>query len=394
MPKPTHPQESVDFSLVLGGPLYQLLRRAHLSGSALELVQRRALVFALFAWLPLAALTTLEGHFLGSRNLSFSRDIESHVRFLVALPILIVAELIVHRRLRLVVRSFTERGVITPDNTPRFRDAIAASARAQNSLWLELALLIFVFTGGHWIWRYGVALGATSWYAIASATGTRLTLAGYWYSLVSIPIFQFILLRWYLRLTIWFLFLWRVSRLDLRLLPAHPDRAGGISFLGKSSYVFSPILFAQGCLLAGVIASRIFYQGESLMSFKATIVSLIGFFVLVILGSLAMFSPQLARVKRRGLREYGALATAYVADFDEKWIQEGPVGEKLLGTPDIQSLADLANSYAVVSDMRLVPFALQDITRLVGTAALPILPLLLTVMPLEEMVTRLIKIIF
>ena len=30
-----------DFSLVLGGPLFQLFRRAHLSGDALELMHRR-----------------------------------------------------------------------------------------------------------------------------------------------------------------------------------------------------------------------------------------------------------------------------------------------------------------------------------------------------------------
>jgi len=79
------------------------------------------------------------------------------------------------------------------------------------------------------------------------------------------------LLRWYLRLGIWFQLLWRVSRLNLRLLPTHPDHAGGIGFLGMSSYAFAPILFAQGTVLAGLIASRIFYQGESLMSFRLSI---------------------------------------------------------------------------------------------------------------------------
>src|SRR5579863_257942 len=106
-------REQPDFSLVLGGPLFQLLRRAHLSGPALELLRRRVLIISLFAWLPLAVLSTIEGHLLGSQNLPFLRDIESHVRFLVALPVLILAELIVHRRLRSVVNCFVERGVIT-----------------------------------------------------------------------------------------------------------------------------------------------------------------------------------------------------------------------------------------------------------------------------------------
>jgi hypothetical protein len=387
-------REQPDFSLVLGGPLFQLLRRAHLSGPALELLRRRVLIISLFAWLPLAVLSTIEGHLLGSQNLPFLRDIESHVRFLVALPVLILAELIVHRRLRSVVKCFVERGVITLEDTPKFYAAIEASMRARNSLWLEFGLLICTYSVGHWFWQHRNALEAATWYAAPDKSGMHLTLAGYWLSFVSIPIFQFILLRWYSRLVIWFYFLWRVSKLDLHLLPAHPDHSGGIGFLGNISYAFGPILFAEGAMLAGLIASRIFYQGQSLISFKVSIALLTGFFVLVILGPLTMFTPLLARTKRDGLREYGTTASVYVAEFDQKWVRGGPKGKEILGTADIQSLADLANSYAVVREMRLVPFALNNVARLAVATVLPILPLVLTIMPLEELLTRLLRMIF
>jgi hypothetical protein len=39
-------QEPPNFSLVLGGPFYQLLRRTHLTGPALEQLPRRILFFA------------------------------------------------------------------------------------------------------------------------------------------------------------------------------------------------------------------------------------------------------------------------------------------------------------------------------------------------------------
>ena len=393
MSKPPILQEPPDFSLVLGGPLYQIYRRTHLSGPTLELLQRRVLVISLSAWLPLGVLAAIEGHLLGGKGLTFLGDIESHVRFIVALPLLIVAELVVHSRLRPVIKLFVERGIIASDEMPRFHAAVEAALRARNSLWLELALLLFVYIVGHPFWQHQVALEAATWYSKPDGSGIHLTLAGYWFSFVSIPIFQFVLLRWYLRLGIWFLFLWRTSRLKLRLLPTHPDRSGGIGFLGGSSYAFAPILFAQGTVLAGLIASRIFYQGQNLMSFKVSIVTLAGFFVLMVLGPLTMFTPQLNRTRLGGLGEYGTLATTYVANFDEKWIRGGPKG-KLLGTTDIQSLADLANSYAVVSEMRQVPFTLKDIVRLAVATVLPVLPLLLTVMPLEELLTRLVKIIF
>jgi hypothetical protein len=394
MSSPTPLQDPADFSVVLGGPLFQMCRRVHLSGPALELIRRRMLVITLVAWLPLAALSAIEGHLLGSQTLTFLRDIESHVRLLVALPVLIYAELVVHRRIGPALKRLVERRVITSEDTPTFEAAVAAATRARNSVWWELALLLFVYTVGHWVWQNQVALGTATWYAVPERAGIHLTLAGYWYAFVSIPIFQFILFRWYLRLAIWFWLLWRVSRLTLHLLPTHPDRAGGIGFLGWNSYAFGPILFAQGALMAGLIASRIFYQGQSLLSFKVTIVVVIGFFVLLILGPLTMFTPHLFRTKRAGLGTYGTLATVYVEDFDGKWIRGGAKGEEILGTADIQSLADLANSYAVVREMRLVPFTLRDGGHLVAAAALPVLPLVLTIMPLEDLVTGLIKIVF
>ena len=396
MNKPVLFQESPDFSLVLGGPLYQLFRRTHVSGNALELLHRRLLAFWLVTWLPLLLLSMLGGQALGHAiKIPFLRDLEAQVRFLVALPVLIVAELIVHLRVRPVVSRFVERRIVVPEELPKFQAAISSAVRLRNSVPVEVVLVILVWTVGHWLWRSQIALDRDSWYAILEGAHWRLTAAGYWYAFVSIPIFQFILLRWYLRLLIWFRFLWQVSRLNLCLISTHPDRAGGLAFLGKSSYAFGPILFAQGALLAGLIASRILYEGESLLSFKMEAASLVGFFVLFILGPLVMFTPQLSRAKRRGLGEYGLLANRYVEGFEEKWVRgEAAAGDELLGSGDIQSLADLGNSYSVVQEMRVVPFGLHDIGRLAAATAAPLVPLGLTIFSLENLIGRLLKIVF
>jgi hypothetical protein len=212
---------------------------------------------------------------------------------------------------------------------------------------------------------------------------------------VSVPIFQFILLRWYLRLLIWFRFLWQVARLSLVIIPTHPDRAGGLAFLGKGAYAFGPILFAEGALLAGLIASRVLYGGEPLSAFRVEGALVIGFFLLIVLGPLVMFMPQLARAKRRGLAEYGLLASRYVEQFEQKWVGGRPAtDEELLGSSDIQSLADLGNSYAVVREMRPVPFGLEDMLRLTAATAVPLLPLGLIVFSFEELVTRLLQVMF
>jgi hypothetical protein len=148
-------------------------------------------------------------------------------------------------------------------------------------------------------------------------------------------------------------------------------------------------------MLAGVVASRVLYRGESLLSFKLQAGGFVAFFVLAILGPLLMFTPQMARAKRKGLADYGLLAQRYVDGFEQKWVLEGPaVSGELLGTGDIQSLADLGNSYAMVRDMRSVPFGLEDISRLAAATAAPLLPLLLTVFTPEELIMRVIKVVF
>ena len=383
-----------DYSLVLGGPLFQLFRKAHLAGDDLELLYRRVLAITGIAWLPLLLLSTIglvPGH---AGRMSFFTDVEVHARFLVALPVLIFSELIVHARLTPVVHRFVERRIILPEDLPRLDRAIESAIRLRNSVPAEIGLLTFVYTVGLWLWHGRIAIDTATWYAMPGSRW-NLTPAGYWYVFISIPIAQFVLLRWYLRLFIWFRFLWQVSRLNLNLIPTHPDRCAGLAFLGRSSYAFGPLLFAQGVMLAGVMASRVLYAGQNLMSFKLQIAGVVAFFVFAILIPLAMFTPQMAKAKRKGLTEYGQLAQDYVEKFDQKWIRrDDEASEDLLGSGDIQSLADLGNSYSVIGEMRAVPFKLADITRLAAATAAPFVPLLLTVWSPEELILRLLKLLF
>src|SRR5215471_3418100 len=200
--------EGHDFSLVLGGPVYQLFRRSHLEGDHLELLHRRLVAITLVAWLPLLLLATL-GSWAGSTGrLSFLRAVDVHVRFLVALPILVASELIVHSRIRPVVRRFVERRIVMPQDLPRFDSAIESAIRLRNSIPVELGLLLIVYTGGLWLWHSRVATVTPTWSALPGGRW-HLTPAGFWYVFVSIPIVQFILLRWYLRFCIGYRFVWR-----------------------------------------------------------------------------------------------------------------------------------------------------------------------------------------
>jgi hypothetical protein len=388
---------ATDFSLVVGGPLYQLFRKAHLTGGALELVRQRIVVISLFAWLPLLALSALEGQLLGGRAaVPFLLDWEVHVKFLLVMPLLIAAELVVHERMRSVLKVFRERNLIPASAMPRFDAAIASAVRMRNSVLAEVLLIAFVYGVGILIvWRQYTTLDTATWYATPSAEGSKLWLAGLWYGYVSLPLFQFLLLRWYFRIFIWIRFLWQVSRIDLSLVPTHPDRVGGLGFLSNTVFAFTLLAVAHGALLAGNLANRIFYLGAALPEYKIEIAVVVIFLLCVVLGPLLLFAPQLAQAKRTGLREYGTLAERYVREFDAKWLRGGaPADEPLVGSADIQSLADLGNSFEVVRTMQIAPITRDAILRLVAATLVPIVPLLLTMMPLEELLKTLFGILF
>jgi hypothetical protein len=380
-----------DFSLVLGGPLYQLYLRTRLTTPSLSLVLRRIVVLSLACWGPLLLLALFEGHLFGRVSIPFLVDLGVHIRFLVALPLLIAAEVFVHRRIPVILRQFLERGIV--QDRSRFAELVASATRLRNSLFVEVMLLLFAF-GVHWSHSEFLTWGVSTWYAVKMSGETHFTAAGFWYIFVALPILRFIMFRWYFRLFVWYWFLWHVRRLPLHLNLFHPDRAGGLGFLADSVFAFSPVLLAQTIVTAAIVGNRIWHAGASLPSFKMEIAGIVAFFMLLVLTPLSFFIVWLERAGRQAKRAYGILASQYVEDFYRKQIQHrGTDGEPLLGTTDIQSLADLANAYSNVSAIRLVPFGNDTVMRLAIIIVAPFLPLTLTMIPFERIVDQVVKLV-
>jgi hypothetical protein len=384
---------SPEFSIVAGGPIFRFLRRLQPTSDRLTNLRRGIIIIPVLAWLPLLVLSAVEGRlFSGSVAVPFLQDLEVHIRFLLALPMLLIAEVGVEQRLRPLPQEFLERNLIPENAMTRFEAAIKSVSRLCTSALAEVLLIALVYGVGILIiWRQYVAIDPASWYATPSAEGSKLSFAGMWYGYVSLAIFQFLLCRWYFRLFIWARFLWQVSRIKLTLVPTHPDRVGGLSFLSHKTNAFAMLALAHGTLLAGTLSTRVVLLGTPLIQFKEEIAAMVVFVLCIILGPLLVFAPQLSQAKREGRREYGTLAERYVREFDLKWLRYGASAqEPLIGSPDIQSLADLSNSYNVVQTMRTTPISKEVVLRLAVVTLVPITPLLLTMMPLEEILKKLV----
>ena len=378
-------------SLVEGGPLDRLQLRLGLMKLQRPLIVRRAVIFALIAWLPLLILSALQGVVLRNIRIPFLYDPSAHIRFLFSVPLLIVAEVVIGPRIVAATRHFITSGLIPEDRLQDFDAAIVDAIRLRDSTVAEVIILAITYLGAFLSIRF-LSATASSWHSIVSESGYRFTLAGYWYALVSLPIFQFLVYRWLWRTFIWCKFLRRVSKFDLQLIPTHPDQAGGLGFLGETHRLYAIFIFAYAATAAAVASREVLFDRVPIQSYKIPIAALIILMLLLFLGPLFMFAPALLRTRRKGLHEYSTLGCKLGRLYDQKWVKGMiPAGESLLSTPDNTSLANYSRDYELVDRMRVFPFEPRTAVALVLAGLIPMVPLLATVMPMEEIFKLVLK---
>jgi len=369
---------TVEFSLA-GGPLHRL-------GCRLGLVQhgtnsfRLGLAFGLLSWGVLALLTLLMG--VGSVVFSLSL-IGAHVRLLVAIPLFFLCETWVLPRMAEFVRHIVHSGLVPETEVTELEAAIRRVGRGGSS-WLAEGLLVLVVFALPLLTTAN-ALGKSGSLALLLAeTGGRVGPLLAWYLWFCLPLFRFLLLRWLWRLALWCYFLWRVQRLELHLMPTHPDGVAGLGYLEIVQAQFCPLVSAIAAVLSASFAEAIFCKTIAFEALYSLISMLLLLVAVLFVAPLIVFSRRLWQCRMVGLLNYWEMASRYVNDYDRKWIRGvNPSGESLLGTGDIQSLADLNNSVSIPRDMRIIPVSCRLLAELAAAALLPLLPLLLLKYPVD-----------
>jgi hypothetical protein len=271
---------------------------------------------------------------------------------------------------------------------PRARALIAQAARWRDarlpeSLLLAVALLAGIAS------LTGVEGPAGPIHGLVSS---RFGVVRIWYSLVSLPLFQFVLGRSLFCWVLWVRVLLGLSRVPMRLLPAHADRRAGIAFLKEPTISYcSVLLLAESSVLCASWGTEAVTYGTGISQFKPLAFAVLVISIVVALGPLVVFFPKLLRARIAGLREYGGLVSQYSARFAQRWI--GPQEPSdLLGTPDIQSFADIGNCYREnIEKVQVMLFGTQDAMRLAIAVVIPAVPLLLALGPGQEILLRLAK---
>lgn len=380
---------SVQELSLLGGPLHRLGRSFGLIREPNNTVPL-GLALSLLAWGLLMLLGTLEG-FAGK---AFSLKVLGfHVRFLVALPMLFICETLVVRRMAGFAVYLVRSGLVPHTSLPGLSSAISTANRLADS-WLAEFFLLIVALSAPLSDAFAPVAGGTGSYAAMRNSALGSTWVGAWHLWFCLPLFRFLLFRWLWKLCIWYYFLWRVKNLPLRLRATHSDGVAGLGYLAYVHEEFASLAAATSAIYAAQFAEAIasgtiaFERLYSLVPMVFLLAAVL--FVLPLL----LFFEKLYLCRWAGVSDYMTMASQYVDAFDRKWIRDSEQPEEdLLGTPDLQSLADLTNSLNVMQGMKLAPVSQRLLLMLAVSVVLPLLPLLLFKFPAAELAARLFQMI-
>lgn len=374
-------QKLPDLSL-LGGPLHRLGLRLRLVRGKTNTILLGVALGALL-WTVTVGLAFLEG--LSGQIFSLAM-IAGHLRLLAAIPLFFICETWIDPQFTAFVRTIVRSGVVPTASLPHLKSEIGSIARLRDAwlpevLFLVPALLLSVFAPH--LNLSGLTTGANP-----TLVEGHITMTGVWYQIVCLPLFRFFIFRWLWRLGLWWRFLWRLARLDLHLVPTHPDLTAGLGGLEVVHTHFLPLVLAISIVNGASFAEEISVGVTAFEAIYPEVAVILIVDALLFLGPLFIFAWKLWVCRVKGAAEYRTLAAHYVDDFDRKWLRTDNPGEPLLGTSDLQSLADLGNSFNIVRNMRTVPFGPRLLVGLAIAALVPLLPLLLFRFPLSDLIEK------
>ena len=385
----TDPAWYSGFSRVAGGHLYRLLCRTGLVRDGAPVLAKASAAVFLVAFAPVLLLAGVEWVASG-RTDALLTDFSVFTRFAVAIPLFFFAERALHERCARTIGRFVRGNFLDAEGLVAVERSLRRAERLRDLKGFEPVLIALA-----------LALGQASLWGLTGLTGAfeggahtrEITPARLWYAVIALPTFQFLWIRWLWRWAIWSRVLFDFARLRLRLMATHPDRMGGLDLLSDPTYAFAFFVAGSNAVVAASWATRMELSGASVKDFAVPYALLVVCVMLLAYVPLLAFLPAMVRGRYGGVRDYSELALLYTREFDRRWLASG-TDESPLGSPDIQSLADLQGSYQSMYSMRVVPFSPRSMLTVAAGALLPMLPLVVLEVPLHELLLKLGKALF
>jgi hypothetical protein len=351
----------------------------------------QAAVAVIIAWIPAAILSAVRGWEPLS---SFLTDIATQSRVFLVIPLLILAEPKVHERLEAIIRQFTTAGLIADSDLPAYQANWESFKKLHGSVMSKIAIVLLVSVIILSVQPYLTSDALLPW-TTGGGGWHYFSPAGVWFLWVIHAIVFYLFLLWFWRMLLWTRFLRSVSRLDLQLIPAHPDHNGGLGFVDAYLRRLLPFAFSIGVIVAGGVANRITHANHPLLSFKYIPVFVVVTVLIICAAPLCVFVNTLLRIRHRGVFEYGALAVSMGQQFEKKWLRRNKkVDEEALEEQGFSATTDLYSIVHNVQEIRLVPIGISNLYSLIAFSLLPAVPVVLIAVPFDVLVQHLIKLVF
>lgn len=384
-------QRSLGFPLVRGDLPFRLQRRLGLiPPDGLGLV-RRALFWSMLGWLPVALWAWYVGRVLpGAAAEPLLAHFNIHARLLVAVPLMILAEGPANALTARLLPELVRSGLVPPATLLSYRGVLASTARLRDATlpWIVIVGVVVAFTTAA---ETAHRAHEVVW-ASEGAVAFGLGFGGLWYLYVGRTIFLALVLAWLWRIALLTVLFWRIARLELAIVPTHPDRTGGLGFLERLPTAFAPVVLAMGIAIASRWAHDAVYHDLTLRALHIEMIAFVIVCVLLfVLPLLALIGP-LKRAKKQALLDYGALVGRQGRLVQQRWIEGQPLAdEAVLNAPELGPVADTGALFDAVRSMRTVPIGRSAILPLAAAAAAPLLAVLAIQMPVKELLLKLLQ---
>lgn len=375
-------------SLVRGGPFYRVQEAIHLLTAERWNLGRRILLAICLGWVPLVLLTLF---FKPDTIGSLMRDYMVNFRLLIAVPILLAGQVMMDDVFRMMIAHIRDAELLPSPEEAKMDLTISRLIRLRDSFIAEAVIVAISYANMAGVMASRLAI-AQGWALSDVGSGYHLSSAGWYSVLVSQLIYRFLIGISLWKWCLWVFFLFRLSRLDLQLIPTHPDKHGGVGFLGMSPLAIAPTVFAICGAIGATWRTLILKHEAHLMNFKIDAFILLVIMLIVAMGPLVLLVPKLGRLYRQGILQYGTLGQLHSVDFHKKWILNRKGHEdELLTAPEISTLTDYASSYENVG--KLLPFPLDrgGMIGLVLAIVIPLMPVVLAEVPFVTVVKGLLS---
>ncbi len=377
-----------DFDLLRNDALLRWQRKLRIAPQEGLGVVRRALFFALVTWLPLAVWAVMKHRLLEAESGEpLLAHFGIHVRCLVAIPLFILAEAMTHQVIGRIVGQFRASGAVADEQYPAFLAVLKDMTRLRDSSvpWIFVISLAFAWTVGSPV---DTDVHEMSW----AMTGGDFGFGGWWFLYVARPVFLVLLLGWLWRIALVILLFRRLSKLELSLVPTHPDRCGGLGFVKKLPSALFLVTMAVSSVLASRWMHDMVYHGQTLAALKLPFAGFVVLWCAMLLAPLLMLAPRISAMKRQALLQYGALIGEHGRLVHQRWVLGKQIPQNdLLDAPELGPVADTAAIYEAVKNVRPLPIDTTTLLMVLLPIFLPMLFVIARQIPIGDLLLQLLK---